>query len=219
MFHLMTVFSTIWIGLTLAVADLSQSGVAAGSEAAENGAPMWLQVVMTVIGLAVTAFLLPWLKQKASEARANAAAAFADANNNKLNARQKLRMIVLDYVMGLAANTAEKRFPALAKAIKTHGLSSDQIKKQLHAWGDDVKKRTVEYFKAQGIDVLAEIGDDGLDELIEWAANKTSPFPGKETTAALLKDGVTDMLIDYGVDYVRNKWLLDAPEPNKPADE
>ena len=58
--------------------------------------------------------------------------------------------------------------------------------------------------------VLAAVGDEFLDKLIERAANEVSPFPGKETAVALLTDNITDLLIEKGVDYVRAKYLSEA---------
>jgi hypothetical protein len=53
--------------------------------------------------------------------------------------------------------------------------------------------------------LVETFGAQAIDDLIERAANAVSPFPGRDTAVALLKNGVADMLIDKGVDWMREK--------------
>ena len=106
-----------------------------------------------------------------------------------------------------AAAIAEKRFPQLAETIKSKGLNADEIKKELRMWGGDLKQEAQVYFDNQGIDLVKAVGDDALDSFIERAANKVSPFPGLDTAKELLKNKVSDFLIDKGVDWVKSRYL------------
>lgn len=194
----------MYYGIIFGVADLSQTGVA-GAESVADG-QSWTQVVFAILAAIITAFVLPWLKQQASAKRAETAKLLAEANEKKLTARKRLWLIAQDYLYEIAANTFEKNLPDMALDIKENGWDTKKIKQRLHEWGKDAKAKTIAYFKLQGIDIIAELGDDALDDLIRKAADSTSPFPGKETAAALLEDHVTDWIIDHGVNYARNKW-------------
>jgi len=212
----------------LAMANLSGTAVASLSETVattttavteSTGLTGWQLTVFTIISALVTAFLLPWLKQHAAAKKAEAKKLLAETGNEKLTARRRLIVMAEDYLLGSCAAVAEKNFPALVALIKEKGLNSTDIKYELKKWGMTVKAGTIAYFSAQGIYIVAEIGDAALDELIEIAANKVSPFPGKETATALLQDHVTDWIIDFGVEKAREKWLnSDAvPETEKDA--
>ena len=86
-------------------------------------------------------------------------------------------------------------------------MTKDAIKQELKIWGTELKNDALDYFQKQGLDLIAILGDAYLDKLIRWAADRVSPFPGKETAAALLEDELSNRLIKWGVDYTRKHWL------------
>lgn len=184
---------------------------AADAEKKSDTIPGWLQAVISVIGLAVTAFLLPFLKRKTEAAKAEAKRQSAQATEHDINARGILVSRLQEFLWGTAESIAEKKFPELAASVKNGDLNSKEaIKKELHSWGGALRNDAMAYFGNQGVDVIAAVGDDFLDKLIERAANKVSPFPGKETAKELLQNYATDWLIKYGVDWVRQKYTDSA---------
>lgn len=173
--------------------------------AAVSGGPWWVQLIYVALAAIMSVIASPWLLRKAAEAKAKA----TDAS---LSARRQLLSMVQQYLYIEASNFAEKRFPELAQWVVASGCSKDKdcisiLKSRLREWGEDLKYRAVEHFRKQGLDVVAALGDDMLDDFIESAANHVSPFPGADTAKALLQDHVSDWLINKGVDYARKQWL------------
>ncbi len=184
---------------------------AAPAEKAEGAIPSWLQYLLALLSTAVTAFLVPFLKRKAQAAKAETDRQSAAATESNINARGILMGRLKQFLYGTASAVAEKKFPELAAKVKSGQLkSASDIKTELRSWGGTLRSDAMAYFGNQGVDVLAAVGDDFLDKLIERAANKVSPFPGKDTAKAMLQDNVSDWLIEHGVDFVRNKFLKDA---------
>ena len=175
-----------------------------------DATPQWLEIVLAGLGALVTMFLVPFLKRKGLAAKAERGAHEAAAANSTINARGLLVSRLQEFLYGSAAAIAEKRFPQLAEAIKTKGLNKDAIKKELRLWGGDLKQDALVYFDNQGIDLVKSVGGEWVDKLIERAANKVSPFPGRDTAKELLKSGVSDWLIDKGVDWVKMKYLREV---------
>lgn len=178
-------------------------------------APLWAQIVYAVATCLVASFLLPYLRRLAEKARAEAEAA-AQNSREKLIARLKEVAVDGAYVI------AEERFPKIAAWILTNKGSKpsvEDVKSELKSWGNELKDRLVVYFRNEGIDIVKEVGDAMLDDVVRWAADKTSPFPGKETAVSLLIDDWTNRLVKYGTDWVRDHWLRqkDAalPDPGK----
>jgi len=182
---------------------------------AAQGEPLWAQIVYVVLTAIVTSFVLPYLKRLNEKAR-------ADAEVSNQSVREKLLSRVKSIALDQAYIIAQEKFPKIAKWIVTNkdgkpGMNT--IKDELRSWGSDLKKHIVEYFKNEGVDIVGEVGDDLLDQVVRWAADKVSPFPGKETAVTLLQDDWTNRLMDFGVDWVRDKWLSqpDVVTTTKPA--
>jgi len=169
-------------------------------------APVWMQGLMAALSVIITAFLLPWLKSRAAAAKEEAAMNRANAATGQLNAKQMILSMVKDYLFNAASVIVEAEFPRIAKAI-TNGELKDvaAIKVTLLDLGRQLKSQAVSHFDAQGIDLIAAVGDDYLDELIRYVADKVSPFPGKDTATAFLTETVSDMIVDKGVNFVRAK--------------
>jgi hypothetical protein len=163
--------------------------------------PLWLQILIGVIGLVLSRYLIPWLK-------AHAAAATVSANADAIDARGRLAERLKAYLWGQAAAIAEKQFPQLAADIAAGKFKDPaSIKAELRSWGEELKAAAVTYFRNQGIDLVATYGEQALDDLIERAANAASPFPGKDTAVALLEKDVAPLLIAKGVEWMKS-WTL-----------
>jgi hypothetical protein len=179
--------------------------------------PEWLQYVITAISALVTTMLVPFLHRKAEAARLEGVKHVYDANLSRAEQRKLVSDRLKSFVLRHAAIFAEQRFPALARKIKAGGFVGvnkeviiEQIKAEMRVWGADLKKEAIDYFNGQGIDLVAEIGDKYLDDFVRWAADRVSPFPGRETAVAILQDNATDWLLEKGVDYLRNKMNSNA---------
>lgn len=113
--------------------------------------------------------------------------------------------IIKTYVVEQARSIAEKEYKAIAKKVLSGELASvEAVKAELYRLGDILKAKTKERF-AGDLPALGEQADGILDDLIRYAADTTSPFPGKETAAVLLETQVSDMLVNKGIEYVRRE--------------
>jgi hypothetical protein len=172
----------------------------AATEVVES-APAWTQIVYAVVTALIGAFVLPYLKRQSEKARAEAEAAGQDAKS-KLLAR--LKEVALDeaYII------AQQRLPNIAGWVLAEKPTKDELKAELRSWGKELKDKLLAYFKeSDGIDLMVVMGDKILDDIVRWAADKTSPFPGKETAVALLQEDWSNRLVNYGADWVKNHWL------------
>lgn len=189
------------------VADVAVTATEVGS-----GLPVWVTWIMGAVVMAVGAFLVPYLKQLASKAKAEAEVARTASTEGSMGVRERLVASLKAFLLDSAAMLAEKNFPDLARNIQANGLKAIDIKTELRSWGTDIKNQAVKHFSDQGIDIIAAVGDEYLDKLIEWAANKVSPFPGRETAVALLQDydgKAIELVLTKGIDWLRNKVLND----------
>ena len=202
---------------------------------------MWSQIAYLVVTVLVGALLVPYLKQKAAAAKAerdkfDAESRLLSVHVDKteaetertrnlsaatiLDGKGMLMSQVEEFLFMRAADIAESRFPVLCQRILTDGLKKDDVavvKNELQSWGKELKTEVMDFFKVQGLDLVAELGDKYLDQLIEHAANKMSPFPGKGTAVELLTTRATNWIIGKGVDVVRKKYLdgNEAPDAGK----
>lgn len=197
------------------VADTPEAPAVA---ATSDDIPVWLQTLIALISFAITAFLLPFLKRKTEAAKAEAQRQAAQATEHDINARGILLARLKQFLWGTAGSIAEKKFPELAAKVRSGNINSKAaIKTELHSWGGTLRSDAMTYFGNQGIDVVAAVGDDFLDKLIERAANAVSPFPGRDTAKELLQDHATDWLVTHGVDWVRQRYLDTTMRGTDPA--
>lgn len=174
----------------------------ASADVVQDG-PLWGQILNAVVSVLVVMFLVPWLKRMAEKAR-------AEANEHNQAAAVTLRERVKASALEGAAMIAELRLPKLAEKILTKKgeFTREKIKYELQLWGKDLKMKLIEEFRqSDGIDLLETVGDKVLDDIVRWAADKTSPFKGKETAVALLTESWSNKLVKFGVDWVAQKWL------------
>lgn len=194
--------------------------VAAPAAASGDGdLPAWFQMLMGVLSLLITALLLPYLKRKAEAAKAEAEKLQAEAGTAAQTTRDILLKRLEAIALGAAARIAEKEFPKLALMVKNGELQDKAaVKKIMYAWGASLRDEVIAYFRQEGIDIIAAVGDDYLDHLIEKVANKVSPFPGRETAVHMLQANVSDWLIAHGVEYVKNRYMkADADGESHPV--
>lgn len=183
-----------------------------GAAAAAPTEPMSLAtIIASVLGTLITMFLIPYLNKQRLAAEAAAAKFASEKTKSDIEGRGVLLQRVKAYLFGAAAAIAEKEFPKLAADIISGKLKEKgAIKSVLRSWGALLRDEAVEYFQGQGINLIAAVGDSALDRLIERAANAVSPFPGKDTAVALLKDKVSNTLIDKGISWVRGRIERDG---------
>lgn len=179
------------------------------------GSPWWAQLVVTILCVFVMPYLLKFLRAKTEESKKGAELAVIDANKSLIEQRGAIAERLKSYLWGTAAAIAEREFPKLCAAIIAGKFKDPQdIKAQLRSWGFDLRFQAIEYFNTQGVDLLQTFGEQAIDDLIERAANAVSPFPGKDTAIALLRDGAAPLLVERGVEWMRNataKPIVPAP--------
>lgn len=167
------------------------------AEEAESGMPVWLQAIIGVVATIITTVVVPWLRKITKK---------QDADN-----KENLLRWVRDQALIITANLAERDLPVLAESVVRGDVNTKADAKQLlYALGDKALDQVKLQFKDQGIDVVKELGEQGVRRAIRWASDKVSPFPGKETAAALLEGGA-EKLLARGTEWVREKYL-EAPE-------
>jgi hypothetical protein len=190
-------FTTTWV--------LAQDGAAAVP--VDPSAPAWLQGLVAILTVLLTAFALPWMKARAAAARDEAAAHRANASSGELSAKELLVDMVKAYLYDAAAVIVEAEFPRIAQAVLNGALKDKtKVKVILKELGTQLRGQAVRHFDDQGINLLAALGDQYLDELIRSAADKVSPFPGRDTAVSFLTEVLSNKLIDKGTDYVR-EWI------------
>ena len=153
----------------------------------------WIAIgvgIVALAGLAAAYFLLPGFKQWVNTKGKDAALA-----------------LVNTYIVDQAQALAEKEYKNIAAKVLSGELKSvEDVKAELHRLGKQLKEQVKDRFGKE-LPALGEKADDILDDLIRVAADKVSPFPGKETATALLEHSVSDSLIKRGVDWVRENHL------------
>jgi hypothetical protein len=190
------------LNLMFVFQDATAPAAEAATEAAASG---WtldgiLKLVLPLIGLALTAFAIPWLRKMGAKAD-------AESKKTGLEAGSTLVERVKSYVFRRVADLIEDEYPKIAAEVITNGLSTEAIKERLYGIGAGLKQEAIEYFQGQGIDLVKEMGDKALDSLIRSAANQLSPFPGKSTAVVLAESTVSNLIVDKGVDWAAKKFL------------
>lgn len=176
---------------------------APAAEAAATTGSVWstiLPIVLSVVGLAVTAFLIPLLRKQAAKASAEAEIAGIEKG-------AALFERVKGFVFRRVADLIEEEYPKIAAAVVAGDLNADTIKDTLYRIGANLKQEAIDYFNHQGIDVVKEMGDEALDKLIRSAANQLSPFPGKSTAVVLATTTISNLIVGKGVDWATKKFL------------
>lgn len=178
-----------------------------------DNSPAWIEILVAALSTLVVTFLVPFLRRKSQAAKAERDAHEASAANSTISARGLLVSRLQEFLYGSAAAIAEKRFPILASKIAEKNMSKKEVKLELRKWGQMLKEDAYIYFGHQGIDLAKTVGGEWVNRMIERAANKVSPFPGRDTAKELLKNHVAEWLIENGVDWVKMRYLREKLDP------
>ncbi len=167
-------------------------------------APWYVQTLYTVISLLVVTFIpmiVAWLHSHTQQIKVNTSGDLAEQ--------------VKEEALVIASNLTEKTLTNLAAKIAANPgqFSTDTVKAMLKDIGATALADLKASFKDRGIDIVAKLGEDYLNKAIRYAADKTSPFPGKETAVELVSGGA-DKLLEFGVAKLRDGYL----DPVPPAD-
>lgn len=123
----------------------------------------------------------------------------------KTKGKAAVLSLLKTYVYEQAKVLVEQEYPRIAAKVLSGELTSkDAIKAELYGLGGKLKGKVKIRF-ADDLPILGNQVDDLLDDMIRFAADHVSPFPGKETAAALLEHQVSDALVNKGVEYVRGQ--------------
>lgn len=209
----LTRFGWLIVSLLLCILPLATWGADIASDivppvASTAAAPWWAGLVMTIVSVVLLPFVKQYLTAHAAAADAAANLHQVDANKSLIDQRGAIMIQLESYLLKRASSIAESEFPRLAELIIAGKLKTvDDVKAVMRGWGATLKDEAIYFFKTQGIDLVATFGVTALDDLIEHAANAVSPFPGKETAVALLKDGIARLLLDKGVQWMKGEAL------------
>ena len=182
--------------------------------------PLWAQIVYAVITAIIAALLVPYLNNKRKESAAARAAIHISAARTEADAGSILMQDLKDFLLERAFCIAEKDLPEIARKVLLGDQNEKSVKVLLKGLGTDLKLEAITYFRQKrGLDLLAFVGDKQLDRLIEFVANRASPFPGKTSSVEFLKSNVSNWLVKKGVAAVRKKYLLENIEDDAPLAE
>lgn len=145
------------------------------------------QIIVTVVGLLLTTLVVPWLNNLRKKAS-------AESKSENLTKFEKLKNLAYDFAFTKAITIVEQDFPVIIERAQREKLSKEVIKQILYGLGKDLKSDLVVFFKAQGIDIIEELGEEYVDHLIRYVADKVSPFQGIETATALVSSGAQTAL-------------------------
>lgn len=161
------------------------------------GAPEWLNWILVVAVPIVTFFLAKWLHGKSKETKAMLA-------DKKLSGKAHLELKLRDFVLERAAVFVERDIMNIAQELigKPKEGQIHATKQKLKKLGEQLATEAKEYFKAHDVDIIKELGEAKIHQLIEWAANQVSPFPGKPTAKTMVEGGA-ELLLNNGVDWVK----------------
>ena len=168
-------------------------------------------MIVPLVAVVIAGFLLPFLRQKAGESRARAGEIEKKADRTEIENRKLLEEQVKAYAYDAAGGIVEREYPKIAARVVSGDLkSADDVKAMLHQFGSDLRAEIVSTFDDRGYDLAKALGEQSLDRIVEWAANKTSPFPGKDTAVEFLTGRASKWLVEKGVDWVRSTYAGDV---------
>jgi len=117
----------------------------------------------------------------------------------KTRGKQVFLGMLKEYVIDQARVLVENNYQKIAAKVVSGELSTkDDVKKELYALGDQLKSQVKKNF-AKDLKVLGPQAEEIIGEYVRVAADTTSPFPGQETAAAFIEDGVSDGIVKNGI--------------------
>jgi hypothetical protein len=181
------------------------------------GAPNWLNSLLVVVVPVISFFVVQYLRARQAEVAAR-------LQNENLSRKERLELRLRNFLMLQTETFVEKDLFEIAAKIKKDksGTSVEAIAKKTHAAFKMAHEKLLtsaeNYFSAEDIDISAELGKDVVEKTIRWAADKTSPFPGKPTVSALLAGGA-EMLLSKGVVWTKARVASTGAVFNPDAQE
>lgn len=150
-----------------------------------------LGVVLTVVVPALAVYVASWLKAKAEAIKVT-----TQFDNNQI-LKRKIED-VKEFISNKVMAKIQTNYIRIAKDVVANlkdGMPMEDIKvkvkQDLYSLGTDLKAEVKNYATNLGQDVLSQLSDELLNSLVEKAVNDQSPFPGQETTEALVKSAET----------------------------
>lgn len=182
----------MWNPISLLLAAAAENG-AAGFEGIP-GAPAWLNSLLIIVIPILVYFGGRYLHNKRLHVQAQLA-------NENLTKKERLELRLKDFAYMRAESFVQKDFLNIANELikgkqKKEGEESlaARAKEQLKLLGERLQNEAESYFSEDDIDIVAELGEDRIKQIIEDAANRVSPFPGKNTVESLLGGGAEALL-------------------------
>ena len=181
---------------------LSETAVSSANAAVQQPS-RWIEIAGVVIGFIITGIIVPLLgKYLASKAALNK----ASASKENITTKQRISYILKDFALETCQKFNDKYLPTIARRIKDKEITTKKdIKELLYDIGTKARAELVEFGKREGVDMLKTYGADGIKHIIDYAAAKTSPFPGKDTAIELLEGSGADFIIEKGAAFLGNK--------------
>ena len=201
-------FTAFYPVLCTQIANVAVAAEAVPEAAEASGEPGgWVSILIAVLATVVVPFITNYLK-KAAEAKK------AELDVAGLDKKQKIAVLVQAYALERAEAYAERDILTLAKMIAMGEIKdTEKVKAYLKGLGARLRDDLVVFAKEQfGVDLLAEYGAKLVDGWIESAANRVSPFPGKDTAEALLKGGANS-LVKHGVKRLQKMVVEEETDP------
>ena len=168
---------------------------------------MTSDIIVAIVGALTTIVVVPLLNNLKEKAKSEQALNTINMQTSLLDQRQRVLKMLEWFLAEHALSIASTEFPRLANEVASGKLREPAtIKAELYRWGERLKQEAKEFFSNQNIDLLAVVGEKALDQFIDAAAAKVSPFPGKETAVELLEAKVAPALLNYGCTWLRKYY-------------
>lgn len=172
----------------------------------------WVGIIAAALATLWSVLLYPYLQKKISESQATAQAVQIDMSKSLVAQKGAILSQAITFAETHALSIANTQFPTLAAKVAAGKLkTSADVKAELYSWGDVLKADLITYFNTSNIDVIKVLGEKTIDGLIDAAAAKVSPFPGKEVAVELLEKNVAPLLVNYGVTWVQKYYNGSLP--------
>ncbi len=179
------------------------------------GAPWWANMLLTL----VMVFVIPvvgWYLQKMLKAQIKNSEVRLE--NENLTRAERLEERFKRFALMRASGFVERDFFEIAEYTVDRLEKGDDatqvgvaVKDKLTGLADRIKADAQAHFGREDIDIVEELGETKITQIIEWAANQVSPFPGKPTVESMLTGGA-DKLLKRGTAWVREYWTKTGGE-------
>lgn len=126
----------------------------------------------------------------------------------RTSAKDALLRVLRNYIFDNVMSIVEREYAVIAaKVISGELKTAAEIKGELYRLGKQLKDKALKQFADKDLALLGDDVDGILDDMIRFAADRVSPFPGKDTAEAFLTEGVSDNIVNKGISWVRENFL------------